>query len=139
MLIKDKEKELNVAVVDVKFDNEMNLHVLANRLTDDSYVAWNSYFVEEMEKSYVNFYNGKYDIDIEQGMRELERRSGRYTEIFIGHNGGCMLLNNREFEELPIGIVNDKIKKLGLERLQSNNAYANVLANYMIVYKKELP
>ena len=75
-LLAKKEKELNVHVVSTEFDEDKNLHILCHRMTDDSFIVWSSYYTGEEKTSFVNFHNGSYDMTLEQGVRELERRSG---------------------------------------------------------------
>lgn len=77
-LLFQKEKELNLVVVGQEFDDRKNLHVLCNRRFDNSYVVWTAYNTGEEKTSFENFYNGKYDMTLEEGVRELERRRDRY-------------------------------------------------------------
>lgn len=77
-LLFQKEKELNLVVVGQEFDDRNNLHVLCNRRFDNSYIVWTAYNTDEEKNSFENFYNGKYDMTLEEGVQELERRRDRY-------------------------------------------------------------
>lgn len=67
-MIKEKEKELNVQVVEQTVPVDGVFYVLCRREFDNSYTVWNAN--EE------GFYNGKYDMNLKEGIAELERRSG---------------------------------------------------------------
>lgn len=75
-LINTNQEKLNVHVVATKMDEGKNLHILCKREFDDSYVTWTSYYTGEEKNSFVGFYDGHYDMTLEQGVRDLERRSG---------------------------------------------------------------
>lgn len=79
-LLAEKEKELNVHVVSTEFDEDKNLHILCHRITDDSFIVWSSYYTGEEKTSFVNFYNGAYDMTLEQGLEVLYERSGKSLE-----------------------------------------------------------
>lgn len=67
-MIKEKEKELKVQVVEQTVPIDGVFYVLCRREFDNSYTVWNAN--EE------GFYNGKYDMNLKEGIAELERRSG---------------------------------------------------------------
>ncbi|WP_144460404.1 hypothetical protein [Siminovitchia fortis] len=80
-LFAEKTEELNVRVIAYQFDEEKNLHVLCQRDSDRSYISWSSYYTGEKNSSFENFYNGKYDMDLGQGIRELKKRSGKEVDV----------------------------------------------------------
>lgn len=73
-LLKRKSKELNIDIIRNELSRNGDLHVLALRDSDKSYVVWTSYNTGEDKTSYVDFYNGKYDLTIDQAQIEYDRR-----------------------------------------------------------------
>ena len=83
-LIFGKEFELGVNVIDEQYNENGDLHVLCERESDGSHVVWTSFRTDDLETSYEDFYNGKYDLTREEGFKELDRRSGRGQEKLSG-------------------------------------------------------
>src|SRR5699024_4338534 len=83
-LIFGKEFELGVNVIDEQYSENGDLHVLCERESDGSHVVWTSFRTDDLETSYEDFYNGKYDLTREEGFKELDRRSGRGQEKLSG-------------------------------------------------------
>lgn len=61
-LLKIKSEELNIEIVKQEIARNKDLHVLAFRKFDSSYIVWTSYYTGEEKTSYVGFYNGSYDL-----------------------------------------------------------------------------
>src|SRR5699024_6168701 len=109
-LIVDKEIELNLKVVEESLDEKNNLHILCQRYSDNSHVVWTSYHTGEVETSYVDFYNGKYDMSREDGYKELNRRVERGKEELKGLDDVTLLgsgtIGDRDYydfvEESPL-------------------------------------
>lgn len=76
-LLKHKEEQLNITVIDVAYDSNNHAHVLAKRKSDDSFVVWTSTNTGESKTTYIDFYNGKYDMDLNAGVTELNRRANK--------------------------------------------------------------
>lgn len=76
-LIKRKEEQLDIMVIDVAYDSDNNAHILAKRKSDNSFIVWTSINTGEMETTYVDFYNGSYDMDLNTGVMELNRRASK--------------------------------------------------------------
>lgn len=74
-LIKRKEKELNLYIVDVVIGPNKYAHILAKRESDNSFVVWTSPYTGEYKTSYVDFYSGMYDMPLTHAVEELNRRT----------------------------------------------------------------
>lgn len=74
ILLDRKSKELNVDVISYNFKAEGDAIVLAYRPIDTSYIVWTTYCTGEAKTSFVDFYNGKYDMTKENATQEYERR-----------------------------------------------------------------
>lgn len=72
-LINRKQKELNVYVLDYGEDEKRNVHFLAKRESDGSYVVWTSY----RDGNYADFYNGFYETNVKSAVDEFVRRVER--------------------------------------------------------------
>lgn len=81
-LFERKKRELGVQIVGYEFSENKDLHVLAKRESDGTYVGWTSYYTGEDKTSYVDFYNGAYDMNKVQGLKELEIRTGKDLGFF---------------------------------------------------------
>lgn len=81
-LISEKEKELNVEVLAYGIDKSKDLHVLAEREFDGSHAVWTSHYTGKLDEPYFEFYNGKYDMNVANGVKELLRRSGSEADLF---------------------------------------------------------
>lgn len=78
-LIKENEQKLGLTTLETFEDEDGTAHILAQRTSDKSYIVWSSYYTGEESTTYASFHNGKYDMDIEQGINELKRRLNRET------------------------------------------------------------
>ena len=78
-LTQQKERELDMTVLEVVLDDHQNAHILAQRNRDGTYAAWTSYTTGEDSTSYIEFYSGKYDMSLSDAVDELKRRTGRDT------------------------------------------------------------
>lgn len=76
-LIKAKEKELKVNAVEIMKDARNNVHILAKRDIDNSFIVWTTYNTGEPETSYQGFSNGKYDMTLPSAVNELLRRANK--------------------------------------------------------------
>lgn len=76
-MIKKKEKELKVQVIEKVIDSLGDVHLLCKKELDGSYAVWSSYNTGEEITSYENFYNGFYSKDLKVAVMELTKRVKR--------------------------------------------------------------
>lgn len=128
-LFMGKEFELGVVVIDEQQSENGDLHVLCERESDGSHVVWTSYNTGDLETSYENFYNGKYDLTREEGFKELDRRSGRDKEVLKG------FYTYSGFDE-PKKLANDLESLVENVRVDSN--FKGVLTDDVLFHIEEL-
>lgn len=76
--LRERETALNVRTIDIQYDNERNAHIIAQRNSDGTFVVWTSYYTREEQSRYFGLYNGTYDLDLRQAVREQDRRLTRH-------------------------------------------------------------
>lgn len=74
-LIRRKEREQEVILVDSKTDREGNVHVLMRRYPRrQCHIVWTTFDTGEEETTYSDFYKGMYNLSHESGLAEIRRR-----------------------------------------------------------------
>lgn len=81
-LLKEREDALNVTVLCTASSPNGDLHVLCERLADDTFIVWTTYKTDQLSTTFTGFYNGYYDATLYQAINELERRSGKSSTSF---------------------------------------------------------
>lgn len=76
-LIRRKEKDLNIYIIEILHDEKGNVHILAKKEANGEYAIWTSYFTGELKTSYVDFYDGIYTYDVKEAVNEYMKRCGR--------------------------------------------------------------
>lgn len=85
-LCEQKEKTLNITILHIMCDRDFqHAHILAKRLSNNSFIVWTSGNTGKEQISYENFYNGKYDMNLLEGLEELFRRAGGRSEVLYQH------------------------------------------------------
>lgn len=77
-LIRRKEREQEVILIDSKTDDEGNVHVLMKRYgRRQGHIVWTTFDTGELTTTYSDFYKGLYNQTYESGQEELTRRCSR--------------------------------------------------------------
>lgn len=118
-LFKEREDSLGIRVVEKQFDERKHLHVLCKNMHNDSFIVWSSFYIGNDPRTYDAFYNGKYDLNLKEGMRELERRSGLNQELV-----------NQLLKELAVKVADESdlnfLEKDVNSALLSDDVYKNL-------------
>ena len=145
-LYEEKEKNLPIEVMSHLLDENKNLHILAKDAFNQSYTVWTSYYTGNKETSYDNLYHGKYELNSSEGIKELEKRSGKIKtvelednnnlEVYVG-NKEVYLFNDEQlrgkdgFNEV-IESINDAYGDLDPENhlAENNDGYVEIRNDY---------
>lgn len=75
-MAKERESSLHVSILCQNKSTDGDIHVLCYRQSDNSYIVWTAYYTGCLSNSFEGFYNGRYDLTLEEALNEIERRTG---------------------------------------------------------------